>query len=452
MHSGRSPDDAYPVRTLSARVAAAVTKWPTIWVEGQIAQISGTGSTRFVSLRDSSTDVSIQVRAAASTINAAAAERGHAVVARVKPEYFPRNGSLTWYAIEVRPVGLGALMQRLHQLKVTLAAEGLFRDERKRPLPFLPRRIGLVCGRASAARRDVEVNARRQWPGAVFEVREVPVTGSAAASAVANAVAELDRTPEVDVIVVTRGGGSFEELLPFSDEMLIRVVSEATTPVVSAIGHEEDHPLLDLVADVRASTPTGAGKLVVPDLASEQHHVGHGLGRLRAAMQALVSTQRSRVDALHHRPVLASPASILRAERVSVGHDAGRIRRSVQSRIEHERARLDGATNRPVLRDPAAMLHPRRRDSQLQRDQLRGCFRRLLGNQAAIARGLGDQLRALSPQGTLDRGYAVVRTPAGHLVSSAAIVEPGQPLHVRVADGAFGAIVADSAPTLGEGE
>lgn len=450
MSAGRSPEDAYPVRTLSAKVAAAVTAWPTVWVEGQIAQISGTGSSRFLSLRDSSSDVSIPVRAAVTTVRAAAVERGHAVVARVKPEYFPRNGSLTWYAVEFRPVGVGALLQRLHQLKVTLAAEGLFRDDRKKTLPFLPRRIGLVCGRASAARRDVEVNARRQWPGAVFEVREVPVTGPTAAVAVGEAVAQLDAIAEVDVIVVTRGGGSFEELLPFSNEALVRVVSAATTPVVSAIGHEEDNPLLDLVADVRASTPTGAGKLVVPDLATELRHVGERTARLRNRMKEVVAAERSRVDALRHRPVLASPASILRAERVAVGHDAGRLRRCVQSRVDHERARLDGTANRPVLRDPAAMLAPRRRDTTVLRDRLWSTARHQLNERQAATGQLSGQLRALSPQGTLDRGYAVVRATGGHLVSDAATVVPGQALHIRVAVGAFGATVADATPPLGE--
>lgn len=442
MSAGRSPEDAYAVRTLSAKVAAAVTAWPTVWVEGQIAQMGGSGSTRFLSLRDSATDVSIPVRAAASTVQAAAAERGHAVVARVKPEYFPRNGSLTWYAVEIRPIGVGALLQRLHQLKVTLAAEGLFRDDRKRPLPFLPRRIGLVCGRASAARRDVEVNARRQWPGAVFEVREVAVTGPSAALAVGEAIAELDAVAEVDVIVVTRGGGSFEELLPFSNESLLRVVAEAATPVVSAIGHEEDTPLLDLVADARASTPTGAGKMVVPDLAAELRHVREHTARLRGRLREILAVERRAVEALRHRPVMASPGTILTAERVAVRHDAGRARRCVDSRIVHERALLDGLTSRPVLRNPAALLTGRRRDAGLLRDQLRTELRRFVGERHRTTLHLGDQLRALSPQGTLDRGYAVVRTPAGQLVTAAAAVGPGDPLRIRVADGAFGATVA----------
>jgi len=271
-----------------------------------------------------------------------------------------------------------------------LAAEGLFAAERKRPLPFLPRTVGLITGRASAAERDVLENARRRWPAVQFEVREVAVQGHLAVEQVVGALRELDRMPQVDVIVVARGGGSVEDLLPFSDEAMCRAVVACLTPVVSAIGHEPDSPLLDLVADVRCSTPTDAGKRVVPDVREERTRITH----LRD-----------------------------RARRVAVGT------------VERERTRLEAVRSRPVLADPRTLVDGRRTDVVALRDRARRCT---LSRLTAAGHDLDHVLArvvALSPQATLDRGYAVVQDEDGVVVRDADAVPPGADLQVRLASG-----------------
>jgi exodeoxyribonuclease VII large subunit len=439
---GKSPDHPWPVRLAALRIQRYIARLGSIWVEGEVSQLRLRQSTAFIALRDPDANLSIPVMAAASAVTAASVQDGHRVVVHLRPEYYPPNGSLTWRAAEFRPVGLGALMLRLEQLRKTLAAEGLFAADRKQPLPFLPERIGLICGRASAARHDVEVNARRQWPGAVFEVREVAVQGPGAAAQVSEALVELDAVPDVDVIIIARGGGSFEDLLPFSNEALLRAVSAARTPVVSAIGHEEDTPLLDLVADRRASTPTAAGRMVVPDLAREVQLIANHRDRARQLMRTRLVHERHRFQALRHRPVLASPLVILREQRTLIDHHLGRIRRHLGSRLAAERARLDGLAHRPVLARPQALVDPRRQDVADELDALRRCVRRRLTTEQDRLRQQEATLRALSPQHTLDRGYAVVRHTDGGVVRTAESVAVGERLDVRVAEGRFPVEVA----------
>jgi exodeoxyribonuclease VII large subunit len=298
-------------------------------------------------------------------------EAGQRVILLAKPNFWPRNGSLTMRASEVRAVGLGELLAQLARLKELLASEGLFAVERKRPLPFLPRSIGLICGRASDAMHDVMVNARERWPGMAFEVREVPVQGTEAVSSVIDALGELDALAHVDVIVITRGGGSMEDLLPFSSEALVRAVALAHTPIVSAIGHEQDTPLLDFVADLRASTPTDAAKRIVPSYREEAQRVGELRGRAHRALNLLLERSDTSIVDL-----------------------AGRMRSAVEGMIDR--------SDRDV-----AHLHAR--------------------------------LRTLSPQATLDRGYAIVLTEDGAIVREAAQVDVGMIVEVRVADGRFAA-------------
>ncbi|MEP6629337.1 MAG: exodeoxyribonuclease VII large subunit, partial [Lapillicoccus sp.] len=261
----------WPVRVLSLKIADYVDKMSALWVEGQVVQVNRRATTAYLTLRDPDVDMSLSASISVHAIAAMGSPlvEGARVVLQAKPVFWPKRGTLTLDARQIRPVGVGDLLARVEILKQRLAAEGLFDADRKRPLPFLPRQVGLVTGRDSAAEKDVVENARRRWPSVRFAIRQVAVQGSNAVTEVTAALRELDADREVDVIVIARGGGAAEELLPFSNETLLRAVADAVTPVVSAIGHDVDTPLLDFVADWRASTPTDAGKRVVPDAQAE---------------------------------------------------------------------------------------------------------------------------------------------------------------------------------------
>ena len=268
-----SADAPVPVRTVSRLIGDWIGQLGAVWMEGQVAQFRKRPGARnqFLVLRDTDAEISLTVVADAQLVGSVEPPlaEGQRVVIWARPEFWSGQGSLQLRAREIRPVGIGDLLASIERLKGVLAAEGLFSPERKLPLPFLPRTIGLICGRASAAMTDVLVNVEDRWPGMPFAVREVAVQGVNAVTEVTAALAELDADPDVDVIVIARGGGSVEDLLPFSNETLVRAVAAAVTPVVSAIGHEQDAPLLDYVADLRASTPTDAAKRIVPSWAEE---------------------------------------------------------------------------------------------------------------------------------------------------------------------------------------
>jgi exodeoxyribonuclease VII large subunit len=389
-----SPDSPAPVRQIANAIASWVDRLGAVWVEGQVAQVSRRPgmSTVFLTLRDGVADISIPVtcsRTLFDGLNPPLVE-GASVVIHAKPSYYANRGTLSLYAREVRMVGLGELLARLERRRQLLAAEGLFAPELKRTLPFLPTRVGLVTAPNSAAERDVLENARRRWPAVHFEVAHAAMQGTRAATEVIEAVERLDRHPEVEVIVVARGGGSVEDLLPFSDEALIRAVHGVRTPVVSAIGHEPDQPLLDLVADVRASTPTDAAKLVVPDVAEELRRVGLARERIRAAVAGLVAREQAGLDALRSRPALADPRSLVVA---------------------------------------------RAEEIDLLRDRARRCLRHALDRATDDLHHHRARARALSPLATLQRGYAVLQDSHGHVVSSVAGVAAGAEVTVRVADG-----------------
>ncbi|MGL4746049.1 MAG: exodeoxyribonuclease VII large subunit, partial [Dermatophilaceae bacterium] len=386
-----SAEQPWPVRLLSMRIGEYVEKMSVLWVEGQVVQITRRPGARtaYLTLRDPDVDMSLSCSVQVNALDAMAAPltQGARVVLQAKPAFWTQRGSLMLDARQIRPVGVGELLARIEQLRRTLAEEGLFDRDRKRPLPFLPRRIGLICGRASAAERDVVENAWRRWPGALFEIRQVAVQGATAVAEVSAAVAELDATAEIDVIVIARGGGSVEDLLPFSSETLLRAVAVARSPVVSAIGHDVDTPLLDLVADHRASTPTDAGKAVVPDARAERMTVASCRDRAGRALAAQLHHERRRLAALRSRPVLADRGAVVRAQRVLVA--------ALRDRSRH---RVDAGLHR--ARDQATYLRA--------------------------------QLRTLSPQSTLDRGYAIVRRADSSLVLDPAALDPGELLHVRV--------------------
>src|SRR5579872_4032872 len=307
-----------PVRTVLQAVGGWIGRLGRIWVEGQIAECKKRGNTVYLTLRDPIAAVSAQVICTRQVFEVVNPTEGARVVMFVKPDFNATRGAFALTALEIRAVGIGELLARLERLRKELAAEGLFSSERKRALPFLPGVIGLICGRESAAERDVVQNATRRWPAVRFRVEQSAVQGPYAAGEVIEALRKLDADPDVDVIIITRGGGSLEDLLPFSDEDLIRAVAACRTPVVSAIGHEQDSPLLDYVADLRASTPTDAAKRVVPDVSEQLALIGQLRDRARRSVRGWLDRELAWLDAVRSRPALADPVREVerQAERV----------------------------------------------------------------------------------------------------------------------------------------
>ncbi len=392
MPAATTAESPLPVRTVARHISEWVSRLGRVWVEGQVTQLSRRPGTVFLQLRDPVADVSLTVtcsRAVCDAVSPPLAE-GARVVVHGRPDFYLARGTLSLAATEIRPVGVGELLARLERLKGVLAAEGLFAADRKRPLPFLPRTVGLVTGRASAAERDVLENARRRWPAVRFDVRAVAVQGHLAVEQVTDALRALDRDPQVDVIVLARGGGSVEDLLPFSDEALCRAVAACRTPVVSAIGHEPDSPLVDLVADVRCSTPTDAGKRVVPDVVEEL----------------------SRVHALRDR-----------------------ARRVLAGTVARETAGLTAVRSRPVLADPHVLVDGPAEAVRGLRDRARRCTAAALDRATADLAHTRARVVALSPQATLERGYAVLQHADGSVVRDPGDVALTEALRVRVARG-----------------
>ena len=404
-----SAENPWPVRTVARKIAEWINRLGQVWVEGQVTQINARQGTQtaFVTLRDPAADVSMTVTCQTSMLRAIdpPLRDGASVIVHAKPTFYLGRGTISLRASEIRAVGIGELLARIERLRRLLAAEGLFAPERKRRLPFLPKGIGLITGRASAAERDVLVNAHNRWPAAPFQVVNTAVQGVQAVPQIVKALRMLDADPSVEVIVIARGGGSVEDLLPFSDETLCRAVAAARTPVVSAVGHEPDTPLLDHVADVRCSTPTDAGKRVVPDVREEAERVRQMRDRARRALHGWVDTQCRLLDQLRSRPVLADPLGPVnrRAEDIALHRERGR--RAMLNLVSHE--------------------------------------------QAAIA-GARGKLTALGPAATLERGYAVVqyRDEAGNLqvLRHISEVAEGTPLRVRVVDGAVHAVTQSTEP------
>ncbi|WP_431835871.1 exodeoxyribonuclease VII large subunit [Cellulomonas sp. Y8] len=395
----------WPVRLLSVKIADYVAKMSPLWVEGQVVQLNRRpgANIAFLTLRDTDTDMSLPVSMPAGVLSGAAtplAEGAHVVV-HARPTFWTKRGTLQLNADEVRAVGVGELLARIEHLKRVLAAEGLFDPERRVPLPFLPRVVGLVCGRESKAEHDVVVNARARWPQVEFVIREVAVQGVGAVPQVSRAIAELDADPRVEVIVVARGGGSVEDLLPFSNEAMVRAAAACRTPLVSAIGHETDTPLLDLVADYRASTPTDAAKRIVPDVGEERARVTQARARIRSA---------------------------------------------VEHRVAREAAGLEQVRSRPVLARPHTMVDTREAEVLRARDHARRSLDHALAGAVTSTRALAAQVRALSPAATLDRGYAVVQTSDGRVVREATEVAAKDSLRIRVSRGELMATVLAVAP------
>ncbi len=387
-----SSESPAPVRVVSEAIKDYVDRLGPIWIEGEISELNErSGMMAFLRLRDTSVDMSISVMCHKSVIATVKPLPDNArVVLYAKPSWYTKNGSLSFSAREIRQVGVGELLARLEALKNLLAGEGLFDSDRKVALPLLPKVIGLICGRNTDAEKDVVENAKRRWPSVQFEIREVTVQGAAAVSEVSDALRDLEANKDVEVIIITRGGGSFEDLLPFSDEGLVRLAASCTTPIVSAIGHEKDAPLLDLVADYRASTPTDAAKRVVPDISEE------------IAM----------IDALRDR-----------------------ARRTLVNRINLEATQIANFRNRPVMKDPHVLITTRADIIAGLRDRSNRSFAHQLKLAKEELKQIKARVRALSPQATLDRGYSVVQLADGHIVTDPKKLKQGDLLRLRLAKG-----------------
>ncbi|MFL1379547.1 exodeoxyribonuclease VII large subunit [Nocardiopsis protaetiae] len=398
-----SPETPQPVRVVLNAVGGWIGRLGRIWVEGQIAELNRRGRMAYITLRDPVANVSVRVVCQTSVLDAQQPppEAGARVVVHAKPDFYEVRGTFSLRALEIRHVGLGELLARLEQLRRTLQSEGLFAPERKRPLPFLPGTVGLICGRDSAAERDVLENSRRRWPAVRFEVRQVAVQGDRAVREVVDALKDLDSRPEVDVIVIARGGGSLEDLLPFSDEAMVRAVAAARTPVVSAIGHEQDAPLLDYVADLRASTPTDAAKKTVPDVGEQLEIIRQLRDRGRRVLTGALERETAWLASMRSRPALADPVREIDRLTEQVLDLRERSRRNLAVSLDRAAENLD---------------HTRAR------------------------------LHALSPATTLARGYAIVQRADGSVVRSAAEPDLGETLRVRFAEDGL-AVTVDAVET-----
>jgi exodeoxyribonuclease VII large subunit len=399
-----SAEEPLPVRVISEAIGDYLSKLGPVWIEGELSEVTVRPGAQmvFMRLRDTSADMSLSIMCHKSVLEAVNPLPANArVVMYSKVSWYAKSGSLSMNVKEIRQVGVGELLARLELLKNQLAAEGLFAADRKKDLPFLPAAVGLICGRNSDAEKDVVENAKRRWPSVRFEIREVAVQGAAAVTEVSAALAELDAHPDVDVIIITRGGGSFEDLLPFSDETLVRLAAQAQTPIVSAIGHEKDAPLLDLVADWRASTPTDAGKRVVPDIVEELTKIGNLQDRSLRYLKNLLLNESNSIAQLMSRPILKDPHSMLSSRAEVVAALKSRSLRAMESELA-------------------------------------------LGSEDLES--LKAQLRTLSPQSTLDRGYAVVLTQKGEIVRKAAALKPGDRISIKVAEGVVAATTDAALP------
>lgn len=398
----------WPVGIMSRKIAEWIERLGTVWIEGEITQWQQRGGHVYGKLKDLTQDATVSFtiwQSVARTLREDFAQ-GDRVVALVKPNFWVKGGSLTVQVFEVSHVGLGELLQRFEQLRRQLAHEGLFDADRKRPLPFLPQRIGLVTGRDSDAEKDVVRNATLRWPEVRFTIRYAAVQGDRAAAEVAAGIEALDADPEVDVIIVARGGGDFQHLLPFSDERVVRAAAAATTPIVSAIGHEADRPLLDEVADLRASTPTDAAKRVVPDVGEQLAIIDQARSRMSARLGQILAFETDRISQLRERPSLAQPGRIIDERAEELVRWIARGTELAERGIHDREAELAHATARLI---------------------------------------------ALSPRATLERGYAIAQlldeAGAPRLVlRDPAEAPPGSSLSLALAQGVLRATASDDSP------
>lgn len=393
-------ENPWSVSTVNTEVKGWIERLGYLWVEGQLTQINMKPSWKlsYLTLRDVNQEMSVSLTASTALLQnlPTPIKDGDRIVVYGKPAFYAGRGSFSLWVTEIRHVGVGELLARIENLRRALAAEGLFDASRKLPLPYLPRTIGLITGRGSAAERDVLSVARDRWPQVNFRVLNTAVQGAQAVSQVIEALEKLDADDEVDVIIIARGGGSVEDLLPFSEEALQRAVSAASTPVVSAIGHEPDSPVLDNVADLRAATPTDAAKRVVPDVAEEHALLDEARARMAQAVGQWVARERNNLDSLRSRPILADPRTPINARRDELDTALSSIRREM---------------------------------------------RHVLGQETSRVAALRGQVSALGPASTLERGYSIVqvlpRDGDAEVVTTIDQSPPGSQLRIRVSDGSI---------------
>ncbi len=394
--NGQSPDSALKVHQVSKTIGDYVAKLGRVWVEGQIIKSQVYGNLAYISFRDPDLDISIQVVAATSVIDSLQPplEEGSRVVMHASVEWWSKKGDLKLRAHAIQNVGVGDLLVRIQMLRNALEAEGLFKPERKQKLPFLPRKVGLITGRDTDALKDVVVNARRRWPATQFEIKEIALQQQGTPLAAIKAMQELEAIEDVDVIVIARGGGSFEDLLPWSDEGLARAVAKCSKPVVSAIGHEADHPILDDVADVRASTPTDAARKIVPDLEDETAQVSRNASRLR----------------------------------------------DLRTRwFEEQNRHLAFAKQTLTAKSPKALVEIKQGEIKLIQQELRTIAQNHIKSLKAELQANSARLKALSPFNVLARGYAVATDQAGNVIRDGKTLSAGEVFNIRVEAGTFGA-------------
>jgi len=391
-----SEQNPWSVANFTNTVKEWITRLGNVWVEGQISQISPKKDVFFGELRDLVADKGFSIHSRRPDVLEAVSElsAGDRVVALVHPDFWERSGKTSMDVLAIRKVGLGELLERIERLRQQLIKEGLTLAERKKPLPFLPNLIGLITGANSDAEKDVLQNAKARWPEVRFRVQHTPVQGDKAAPEIIKAIELLDSDPEVDVIVLARGGGSFQDLLVFSDEKVVRAVANCKTPIVSAIGHENDRPLTDEVADVRASTPTDAAKLIVPDVIEERKKISQALERIGLRVVSFVQNQIELILGIRTRPILANPFTLVDERSLQISQ----LEQSLSSQMTNT----------------------------LEKQQL-------------LITGLRGAVRALSPKLTLDRGYAVVRDLAGHVLTEPKQAKAGQKLKITLSGGDLGA-------------
>lgn len=393
-----SAETPWPVAVVAGKIKGYIDRLGTVWAEGEIAQWGGSGGNVYGKLKDLEQDVTLSFTVWSSTLAKLADEfkQGDRVLALLKPNFWPKGGSLTMQVYELRHVGLGDLLERLERLRKQLASEGLFDAERKKALPFLPACIGLITGKDSDAEKDVLRNAQLRWPSVQFRVRHAAVQGERAAADVTAAIKELDADPAVEVIIVARGGGDFQNLLAFSDETLLRAAAACETPLVSAIGHEADRPLLDEVADLRASTPTDAAKRVVPDVADELARVQQARARIGTRVTTMVTHEIERLAGIRSRPVLADPGWVVAQRSEELTRWVARGSELIDYRVERAERDLTELTG---------------------------------------------QLRALSPKRTLERGYAIAQHADGRVLNGVTDAVAGSRLLLTLRDGSVSTTV-----------
>lgn len=396
-----SEDRPYSVQEFSERVSAAVKKWPTASVEGELVRFKKNYSGHaYPALKDLDGAASIELVIFAGVLNSSAVDfaDGDRVIVSGVMDYYVPNGKLSLRVNSIRKVGFGDLLVKIEELRAKLRAEGLINPETRKPIPFLPRKVGLITGKDSDAEKDVLQNAKRRWPDIRFEVINTPVQGEGTTPAVVKAIQTLDADPEVDVIIIARGGGAFLDLMAFSDENLVRAAAAAKTPIISAIGHENDDPVLNDVADFKASTPTDAAKKVAPDVEAERGWLRDSRTRIAMRIGTYLASQQELIGHIRMRPILANPYGFITEKTDSLARAIDELRAEITLGLDREIAKLDG--DRGVL-------------------------------------------RSLSPQGVLDRGYSVVRDENGHVISDASKVKPKQKLKLRLAKGELEATAND---------